>query len=68
MSNKVNLFFSYFCKKNSYYLQAVYFKIKFVKIKLNLILGNFPYLNPINTKTKDDKRLRKLKKKILWEY
>ena len=65
LSNKVNLFFSYFCKKNSYYLQAVYLKNKFEKIKLNLKLLNFPYLNPINTKTKDDKRFdENLRKKF----
>ena len=46
-------------------MQAVYLKNKFKKIKLNLKLGNFPYLNPINTKTKDDKRFdENLRKKF----
>ena len=67
LSNKVKHFLSYFSRKNSHYLQAVYLKNKFEKIKLNIKLGNIPDLNPIKTKTKDEKKFDENLRKKFYE-
>lgn len=43
-SKNVNFLFSYFIKKNNYYIQSIYLKDRLELLKLNLKLKNFPYL------------------------
>ena len=54
ISKNFNSFFSFFSKKNNYYIQSVYLRNKFELIKLNLKLKNIPLPNMIDSDIKDE--------------